>query len=273
MSTGGDTHFLRKWVSPIAQRVPMTVNVAAIIAAAGSGKRLGFELSKPLVSLDAVPLFVRTLRALTEAYPYTKIVMAVDPGTEERIHRRLEKDGFREVILIRGGRTRAQSVFRAFSLLSREDRPRLRCRGTPRGAVDGAAEDRIVLIHDVARPFVKREDVVKVIRAAHEKGAAILAERVTSTVKECRPPNGRIRRTLDRQHLFLAQTPQAFRYEILEEGYRKFGARAFRFTDEAALVEAVGHPVFIVEGRPRNLKITTPEDLEMARAMIRGGRP
>jgi 2-C-methyl-D-erythritol 4-phosphate cytidylyltransferase len=120
-------------------------------------------------------------------------------------------------------------------------------------------------VHDAVRPFIRSEQISAVVGRASEVGAAILALRVTETIKEVE--DGLIRQTVDRRRLYRAQTPQAFRYELLrranDEARRSNLAPEF-FTDDAMLVEHLGAPVAIVEGSANNIKITTPEDLALA---------
>jgi len=221
------------------------------VPAAGSGKRLGASVPKPLVRLGRVPLIVRTLRRLKESYAFRKIIVPVQAREMSRLSRAFLKHGIRDVTLVIGGKSRAESVFRAFKHI---------------GSFEG-----IVLIHDGARPLVNRALVRAVARAAERGGAALAALQATSTVKLA--GRGRsVQRTLDRRKVYLAQTPQAFRSKALERAYRRFGPLAFKFTDEAGLVEACGEKVCLVQGDAANLKITTKEDLRVAEAILSAER-
>ena len=224
------------------------IQVSAIIPAAGSGTRLKNRRPKPLVRIGGIPLLILTLRALKSAWRFRRMVMAVEPARMPEILRLLKLYRIRGVELVAGGQTRAGSVLNGLATLG--------------------SEDRIVLVHDVARPFVTRRDVERVILEASVCGAAILAQRATSTVKEADPSDRVIRNTHDRNRIWLAQTPQVFRAQVLKDAYEKLGGRAAKYTDEAGLVEASGLPVRVVEGSAFNLKITTPEDLKLADALM-----
>ncbi len=226
--------------------------VAVVIPAAGTGSRLGSRIPKPLVKLGAWPLFIRTLRALKTAYPFGRVILAVHPGAKESMQKWVRRAGVGGVEFVRGGRTRAESVRNGL------------------GRLDGREE--FVLIHDVARPFVQADEIRRLVRAVRKVGAAILALKATATVKEVRPKDFVIRRTLDRDRIYLAQTPQAFRIRFLKEAYRRLGQGFTRFTDEAGMVERIGKKVQVVEGSSLNVKITTPGDLAVAQAILRGAK-
>ncbi len=133
-----------------------------------------------------------------------------------------------------------------------------------------ALEDAVdvVLVHDAARPFVTLACVDACVQAAARHGAAIVAERARDTVKLVRD-QGVIAETLDRRSIWLAQTPQGFRTALLREAYERARRDGVVATDDAALVERLGHPVHVVEGGPSNRKITTPEDLRWAEVVVR----
>jgi 2-C-methyl-D-erythritol 4-phosphate cytidylyltransferase len=124
----------------------------------------------------------------------------------------------------------------------------------------------MIIVHDAARPFVDPVLVSRVLKAAVRYGAALAAIPVQDTVKQA-SREGTVAGTVDRSSLWLAQTPQAFRAELIREAHRQARGEGFRGTDDASLVEKYGHPVFIVPGSPLNMKITTPEDIVLARAL------
>ena len=124
-----------------------------------------------------------------------------------------------------------------------------------------------IAIHDAARPLLTQAGVSRIFSAAKEKGSVIPAVRVSSTVKSV-ADDGRILQTVDRSSLVLAQTPQVFRRDVIENAY-SVSKSPSAFTDEASLVEASGHSVFIVDGWPMNIKITTSEDFRMAEALLK----
>jgi 2-C-methyl-D-erythritol 4-phosphate cytidylyltransferase len=226
------------------------MQVAAIVPAAGRGTRLGSKVPKPLVPVGGTPLFIRTLERLVRAYPFRRVIVPAAPRLLARMRRAARAHGLGAVRFVAGGKTRAESVGRGLREVGSE---------------------KVVLVHDMARPFVGPREVRRLIREAARRGAAILAERAVATVKEIDPASGRITATLDRNRIVLAQTPQVFRTDVLREAYRR-APDPGGFTDEAGLVEALGRPVFVVAGTSANLKITTPADLRIARVMAeRGG--
>ena len=209
-----------------------------IIAAAGSGSRLGRSEPKALVPLLGRPLLSWTLEALS-AIPFAGTVIAAPP---DRID---EVAGIaKETKVVPGGATRSESVRLAFE-------------------AGGVAGENVIVVHDAARPFVSPREVEAVIAAAEEVGAAIAAIPVPDTVKSVE--RGRVTGTLDRSKLWLAGTPQAFSGHVL--------ARAIEtgreVTDEAALCEALGLPVAAVPVSRLAFKVTTPEDLEIAEAILK----
>lgn len=226
----------------------MRESIAAVIPAAGTGSRLGSKIPKPLVRIGSSPLFIRTVKRLMKAYPFSRVVLAVEPRSMSAMRGWIQRTRIRGVEVVAGGETRAESV---------------------RNGVDRLDGERYVLIHDVARPFVGAEEVRELIRRVKKDGACILALKATATVKEIDLRDRRICRTLDRNRIYLAQTPQAFRMDVLKAAYARHGRRYARFTDEAGMVESAGGKVTVVEGSSLNIKITTPGDLAVARAIIR----
>ncbi len=210
---------------------------------------MGAEVPKAFLSLLGEPILLRALRPF-EACADVHRVLVVVP--EELCSRAEEMLGSASVTkleaVIAGGPERTHSVFRAL-------------RAIPHDVAD------IILVHDGVRPFVTPEEIARVIARARTSGAAILAVPLAETVKEVE--DERIVSTLDRRRLYLAQTPQAFRATLLREAYERAMREGIVATDDAALVERCGWPVFIVAGSARNLKITWPEDLFMAEALLR----
>ena len=157
--------------------------------------------------------------------------------------------GFKKVLrLVPGGKERQDSVYNALKVLHRQN------------------DWDLILVHDGVRPFVTVEEVRRVIRAAAEHGAAILALPAQDTVKKVNR-QGMIHKTLNRQDIWLAQTPQAFHADIIWRAFVEAYGRDFYGTDEASLLEALGVPVMVIPGSPFNIKVTTPEDLVMAEAI------
>ena len=216
--------------------------VTAIIAAGGRGLRFGGSSPKQLLMLGGEPILKRSVDAYRRCDVVTDLVVALPADLASNPPAYL-LSGAKPVTVVEGGERRRDSVAHAFARVShRAD---------------------IVVIHDAARPLVTDAVIRRTITAAGESGAAIAALRARDTVKRA-SSDGAITATLPRDEIFLAQTPQAFRREILREALEHPGDA----TDEAMLAEHAGHVVRVVEGDPRNLKITTPDDLATAERLL-----
>jgi 2-C-methyl-D-erythritol 4-phosphate cytidylyltransferase/2-C-methyl-D-erythritol 2,4-cyclodiphosphate synthase len=219
--------------------------VAAIVAAGGSGVRAG--VAKQWLVLGGESVLRRAARSLADCPLVDELVAVVPPGEEARGAEALAGLG-RPARAVAGGAARADSVRSGLA------------------AAEGCA---VVLVHDAARPFASPGLAARVAEAAARDGAALAAVPVTDTVKRGAgdaPP--RVAETLDRRTLWLAQTPQGFRRDLLLRAYDAAGAGASLATDECSLVERLGAPVTLVPGEPGNFKITGPEDVERARAAL-----
>jgi 2-C-methyl-D-erythritol 4-phosphate cytidylyltransferase/2-C-methyl-D-erythritol 2,4-cyclodiphosphate synthase len=217
------------------------VHVSAIIAAGGRGARFGGTQPKQLQPLAGVPILKRTVDALLNGYAFDEVVVALP--TDLAAHPPSYLD---DVIVVEGGERRQDSVANAVRAV--------------------APSSQVIVIHDAARPLVTPALIERTIEAAVKHGAAIAALQARDTVK--RGDAARvIRGTLPRDEIFLAQTPQAFRVGVLRDALA-IASEATDATDEAMLAEAAGHHVHLVEGDPRNLKITTPDDLEIAEQLL-----
>jgi 2-C-methyl-D-erythritol 4-phosphate cytidylyltransferase/2-C-methyl-D-erythritol 2,4-cyclodiphosphate synthase len=221
------------------------VHVSAIIAAGGRGLRFGAARPKQLLMLGGIPILQRSVEALL-AHPRVRdLVVALPPELAADPPSYLRPRD-KPVLVVEGGARRQDSVALAFARVP--------------------PETELVVIHDAARPFVTPDLIERTIAAAVEHGAAIAAVRATDTVK--RGDNeGTVIETLAREHIYLVQTPQAFRVPVLRDALRENGDA----TDEAALVERAGHRVRLVEGDVRNVKITTAEDLSAAEQTLASG--
>jgi 2-C-methyl-D-erythritol 4-phosphate cytidylyltransferase len=223
----------------------------AIIPAAGSGSRIGGPIAKQFLEFAGAPLLVHTLRRFDACPAVGALVVALSDDALAPFHRSLPAYGLQKPVrLVTGGAARSDSIRHALEA-AREFQPDL------------------VAVHDAVRPFVTPEQIAAVLCRARETGAAILALPATDTIKEVE--DGWIRRTIDRRRVWRAQTPQAFRYELLLRANaeaRAAGLPAAMTTDDAQLVEQLGVPIAVVEGSPANLKITTPEDLILAERMF-----
>lgn len=216
--------------------------VTALVVAAGRGSRLGGPVPKAFISLRGVPLFWRSLRAVTQPQQVTAAVLVVPPGCEAEASAALEIHGPPRVsvAVTPGGTERCESVRRGLALV----------------------ETPFVAVHDAARPLVRAETVEAVIVAAIRSGAAIAAVPVTDTVKRV-DSGGRITATVPRADLWAARTPQVFRTELLRAAHQR-SVSGSEITDDAMLVEILRVPVQVVPDAPENRKITTPDDLAWA---------
>ncbi len=225
------------------------MKVVAIVPAAGRGRRMNHSLSKQYLPLGGKPILARTLLALESSPLIDEILVSVREDELQYCKREvIEKFNLKKVKeLIPGGEERQDSVYNALKAISK--------------GFD------IVIIHDSVRPFVTKEMVKKAIKETKNHQAAVVAIPMKDTIKEMK--NGFVRRTLDRNSLWAIQTPQVFSYDLILEAYEKAYKKKTKATDDASLVENLGHPVKVVEGSPDNLKITTPEDLILAEAILK----
>lgn len=218
--------------------------VAAIIPAAGAGTRTGHRTPKQFLRLAAAPILTVTVGRFAR-HPAVAAVVVVAPARHLRHAERLLRGLSRRVPLavVAGGPQRQDSV-------------RL-------GLLAAPVDAEIVLVHDAVRPFVTPALISAVVDAARRDGAAICALPLKETVK--RVAGGYVQATVDRGGLWAVQTPQAFRAALLREAHDKARRDGFLGTDEAMLVERLGHPVRVVPGLEENIKITTAADLRKAR--------
>jgi 2-C-methyl-D-erythritol 4-phosphate cytidylyltransferase len=225
--------------------------IAAILPAAGMGTRMGRETPKQFLELDGSPILLHTLRRLASCDAITEIILANRADELHRVEELCRQEKFRQSIrVVKGGDTRQDSVAAAL------------------GHVGEDAE--LVVVHDAVRPFVTREQVSRVIEEARKCGAAILGIPAMDTVKEVKRSSlpqdvALIIGTIPRERIVLAQTPQVFRTKLLREAFAKAAADGVNASDEAGLVERLGHDVHVVHGTERNIKITKPADMELAR--------
>ena len=223
------------------------VNVEAIIPAAGYGKRLKSKILKPLVKINGKPLFIHTLSALAKVGSIQRIIIAVNQNGLDEFKRVLKKYKIKkEIFLVSGGETRRDSVNNCLKHISKDA--------------------DFILVHDAVRPFVSRELIAKTIKAAKDNQAAICAVPSKSTLKRL-TDDYEISETLERKNIWESQTPQVFKKDILIKAYKKYGG--LDTTDDASLVEKIGIKVKVVLGSYFNIKITTPEDLVFARAILK----
>ena len=223
------------------------MSTLTIIPAAGMGVRMGGATPKQFLSLEGVPIFVHTLRKFVAAEDIDHILLGLRVDDMERAQREIDREHFtKPVRLIEGGGSRQETVARCLA----QARP-----GT-----------ELVVVHDAVRPFIEQEMIRRVVDAARQHGAAILGIPSVDTVKQVERQI--ILGTVPRERIVLAQTPQAFRYNILREAFDRALSDGFNGTDESSLVERQGHNVTVLMGSDRNIKITKPSDLPLARLYI-----
>jgi 2-C-methyl-D-erythritol 4-phosphate cytidylyltransferase len=216
--------------------------VSAIVVAAGAGRRFGS--AKQFALLGGKSVLQRSLEAIAGHPEVDELVLVLPAGESGAEYR---ERWSKIVAVVRGGAKRQDSVAYGFARL-------------------GSGPADLVLVHDGVRPLVSREVISRVITKAGETGAAVAAVPVEDTIKEA--AGGFVVRTLERDNLLHIQTPQAFSYEVLDRALRRAREDGFYGTDEAALVERTGHPVAVVPGDRRNIKITTAADLKIAEAWL-----
>lgn len=223
------------------------MSVVAIIPAAGVGLRMGGETPKQFLSLEGVPIFIHTLRKFVAADAVREIILGLRPEDMERAATEVDRERFEKPVrVVEGGASRQETVARALA--------------------EAPMETEIVLVHDAVRPFIDLHLIQRVTEAAAREGAAILGIPSVDTVKHV--DRQTILGTIPRERIVLAQTPQAFRYEIIHEAFERAAEDGFIGTDEASLVEHLGHTVAVIMGSDRNIKITKPSDLPLARLYI-----
>jgi 2-C-methyl-D-erythritol 4-phosphate cytidylyltransferase len=226
------------------------MKVAAIIPAAGLGTRMG-KVSpesaagrKQFLRLGDSSVLMRTLRQFDGAQTITEILVSVRDDDRESFATELKAQGFSKPVRVAtGGRNRQESVENALALVAQD--------------VD------LVAVHDAVRPLITPELIDKAVQQAAVDGAVILGVPAVDTVK--RVDQRVVHATLPREMIMLAQTPQVFRASLLRRAFEHANQDGFVGTDEASLVEHLGEDVHVMMGSPRNLKITRPQDLALAR--------
>jgi 2-C-methyl-D-erythritol 4-phosphate cytidylyltransferase len=217
-----------------------------IIPAAGQGKRMGAGKNKLLLELNSIPVFIHSLKVFEEDELCDGIILAIHPQDEAEFNSLLKKYGVKKVLeLVPGGKERQDSIYNALK--------------TVKG-------DGIILVHDAARPFIRKEHIHGLLDTALETGAAIIGVQAKDTMKTVR--DDVVMATVERSSLWAVQTPQAFRFSVLYRAYEQAEKDGFIGTDDSSLVERISHPVAMVEGDYDNIKLTTQEDLFFAQAIL-----
>ena len=229
------------------------MKVVVIIPAAGLGTRMAGASKRPAPSkqfteIKGVPILVHTVRKFVSVPQVSEICIALRKPEMEHTEDRLKKEvGGKKLRVVEGGEHRQESVANGLAAIQ-------------------AAPDDLILVHDAVRPFVDGDVIGNVIQAAQKHGAAIAGLPAVDTIKQVdRTAEGAIiTSTIPRERVVMAQTPQGFRYDVIKKAFDEATADGFTGTDEASLVERSGHEVAVVMGSARNIKITTPADLELA---------
>ncbi len=224
-------------------------NVTALVPAAGRGLRMGHQTPKQFLALGTWPLIVHALRTI-QAVPTIQKIIVVVPAEAAREWHASIKDSYgltKVTHVLPGGPTRQDSV--------------------SRGLANVSPETDIVVIHDGVRPFATQRMFESCIQATTTVDGAIIAMKVQDTAKRV-AEDGVIRKTIDRNGLWTAQTPQAFRYDVLVTALKHARTNHIQMTDEAALVERLNYTVKVIEGSSDNMKVTTPQDLAFAERFL-----
>jgi 2-C-methyl-D-erythritol 4-phosphate cytidylyltransferase len=221
----------------------------AIIAAAGLGTRMAGKRPKQFLELAGTPILFHTLRVFEECDLIHETIVVIPAQESGEFLSLAGKFGLRKLgKVVPGGSTRAESVLKGLQTIR-----------------EATAE--IVAVHDGVRPFVTSDEISRTVAAATEHGAAILVAKPVDTIKEV--SDGSVVRTLNRDNLRHALTPQCFRYKLLRRAFEGVDVNDPELTDESSLIERMGMPIAIVEGSTRNIKITREEDLAIGEQLLR----
>lgn len=218
----------------------------AIIVAGGKGLRMGGEIPKQFLPIGGKPVLMRTIEVFRQAYPDIHIILMLPVSQQDYWQQLCQEYNFTVPVRIAdGGETRFHSVSNGLKLIP-----------------DDA--DGLVGVHDGVRPFVTVETIRRCYDEAMEKGAVVPVISVVETVRQLRKDGTSV--TVPRDEYKLVQTPQTFRISLLKEAYRQ--PYTSFFTDDASVVEAMGKPVYLVEGNRENIKITTPADIRFVNGLL-----
>jgi 2-C-methyl-D-erythritol 4-phosphate cytidylyltransferase len=232
------------------------MSVIAIIPAAGLGTRMAAaaqsKTSKQFFEIGGVPILIRTLRHFAACAEVNQLYVALRQAEIGPFQAQVGKEAYAaKVTLVEGGDNRQESVHNALKAVVAEP-------------------DDIILVHDAVRPFIEAQVIHNVIAAVKKNGAAIAGLPAVDTVKlvERTSEGAIISSTVPRERVVMAQTPQGFRYEIIKRAFEDAAVQGVTGTDEASLAERIGVEVAVVMGSPRNIKITTPADMEIAELYV-----
>lgn len=226
------------------------MNYTVVLPAAGSGKRMKANKNKLLLELFDKPIFIYTLEVFQRDPNCESIWLAVKEDEQSLMEQLVAEYGITKVRgFASGGAERQDSVRACLEMIPACD---------------------VVLVHDAARPFIDAEVISRLAAEAADSGAAIAGVRVKDTIKKA--AIGVITETVERENLWIIQTPQAFQYSLIKTAAAAASAAGFLGTDEAMLVERLGHPVKIIESNYENVKMTTPDDLIYGKAILESRR-
>ena len=218
----------------------------AIIVAGGKGLRMGGEIPKQFLPIGGKPVLMRTIEVFRQAYPDIHIILVLPVSQQDYWQQLCQEYNFAVPVRIAdGGETRYHSVSNGLKLIPDDT-------------------DGLVGVHDGVRPFVAVETIRRCYDEAMEKGAVVPVISVVETVRQLRKDGTSV--TVPRDEYKLVQTPQTFRISLLKEAYRQ--PYTSFFTDDASVVEAMGKPVYLVEGNRENIKITTPADIRFVNGLL-----
>lgn len=224
------------------------MNVIALIPAAGTGKRMGGDRNKQYLKIGGEPILAHTLGVFDEIDLISEVFLIVPQEDCAYCCDLIDEISFTKPLrIIPGGKERQDSV---------------------KNGLDAIYNCDIVLVHDGVRPFVTEDIITRAIDETIKCGATVVAVPPKDTIKSA-DQDRNIIETLDRKKLWQIQTPQTFKYEVLKEAFDKAYKDGFYGTDDASLVERMGHKVHIVEGSYQNIKITTPEDMMIGEAILK----
>jgi 2-C-methyl-D-erythritol 4-phosphate cytidylyltransferase len=222
---------------------------AVILPAAGRSSRFRDKEKKPFANLDGRAVWLRTVEQFVTRADVAQCIIVVSPDDQEMFRRRYGANlAFMNVQIANGGAERFESVANALALVK--------------------PEVEFIAVHDAVRPCITESLINDVFAKAEKTGAAMLAVPVSDTLKQV-DPNKQVKATMPRQGVWLAQTPQVFRRDWLQEVYDNRTRLGANFTDDAQLMEAAGYAVHVVEGATTNIKITTKQDLFLADAILK----
>jgi 2-C-methyl-D-erythritol 4-phosphate cytidylyltransferase len=224
--------------------------VSAVIVAAGKGIRMNDTVLKQYMPLAGRPVLSHTLAVFDGCNLISKIFLVVPPKDFDYCRNNIFPMLKKKINLVAGGKERQDSVYN--------------------GLIAVGENNGIVIIHDGVRPLVNKEMIESCVREAIKHGACIIGVPVQETLKRI-SRSGDIEKTIERNNIWLAQTPQAFQYEILRKAHENARLKGHAGTDDAFLVEQMGTPVKIIKGNKNNIKITTREDLRLAEAILQAG--